>query len=169
MAKLRTELQGNTVMGMRSKRNTTTPEVRLGLTIRTLAGARIRDLVGWFLIKPQTIRRIFLWTLQIIVMESGIPRLPNSMEELQRSSLDFKCLESILILSQDVLDVYMVLQGKFLDQQRQNSQTPTSTGRSFSPFLFRRYAMLDTASYVSPRYTLPASIRLSMPPIPKQL
>ena len=83
-------IQKNVEMGKRSKRTTVMPDMRLGITLRLLAGADIWDLIASYHVRRSTIHRIFEETVSVLNVVLRLPGLPKTRAELYRSSIAFK-------------------------------------------------------------------------------
>jgi len=83
-------LQRNEEMGKRSKRTVIPPDMRLGITLRLLAGASYLDLQTSYRVGASTVYKVFHSTCHVLVKALVLPGLPSTVENLRKSSLDFK-------------------------------------------------------------------------------
>lgn len=82
------KLMKNEEMGTRSGRRTISPEIRLAITIRMLAGASYLDLMTSYRIGASTVYSIFDDTSDVLMSVLQLPEIPSEYEKLH--ALAFK-------------------------------------------------------------------------------
>ena len=91
VAFMKPTIEGRTQKGKLRSKMRVPVDLRLGITIRYLAGAQTSDLIGWFKLKRTTLLRIMFDTVQALISKLRLPGLPRDIRGLHQSSMNFKC------------------------------------------------------------------------------
>lgn len=87
---VRKDLEPNKEMGWRSGRLAVDADMRLGLTLRLLAGAFYLDVQVSFKIGCSTVYDVFRSTCKALMTHLSLPGLPSTEEEFNKSELMFR-------------------------------------------------------------------------------
>lgn len=91
---IREDITKNDEMGRRSKRPTIKPDVRMGVTLRMLAGASYLDLMTSYQISASAVYEIFHDTCDVLMRKLWLPGLPNTVQGLRRMAEEFRISRS---------------------------------------------------------------------------